>query len=248
MPMHVVGYETSASEAALTALTPIPDGVVAIQGNDIFVPVKMGNVCGVAAMINSATATLRAQLISPSLRAIVPYDVSPITNGLVFGAFPRMNRMWATPMPLVELEPLDFQVQNGAAVMNRGFVHFCDGPVKPVSGKVVTVRFTTSITAATASWVNGAITFGTTLPAGNYQVVGGRVWSANGVYWRLFFKGSAWRPGAPMLNTEDNNGWDDFRFGNSGVWDVFNNVTPPSVDVMGVTDTAQAGYLDLIKM
>ena len=246
--MHVVGYETSASEAALTAITPIPDGTVQIQTNDILVPDKINNICWAAAMINSATATLRAQLTSPSLKAIFPVDISPIVNGLVFGSIPRGLRLGAGPLPLKPAEPLDVLIQNGAAVMNRAFLHFCDGPVAPVKGLILPIRFTTSITLATASWVNGAITFSTALPAGNYQVVGLRMWSANGVYARLFFKGSTWRPGAPMLNTEDNNEWPDFRFGNYGVWDQFNNVTPPSVDLMGITDTAQVGYLDLIKV
>lgn len=248
MPMHVVGYETSGSEAALTNLTPIPDGVVAIQGNDVFVPKGMNNICYVVGMINSAAATLRAQLISPSLRALVPLDISPIANGLVNPGPAAAVRAGFAPYPLVELEPLDFAVQNGAIVMNRGFVTFCDGPVKPVSGKSFTVRYTTSITEVTASWVNGSITFANTLPAGNYQVVGNRYWGANTVYCRLFFKGSAWRPGNPAATAEATNEWQDFRWGNYGVWDQFNNVTPPSVDAMGVTDTAQVGYLDLVKV
>ena len=247
MPMHLCGYETSASEAALTAITPIPDGVVAIQTNDILVPKGMGNIVCAAAMINSAAATLRAQLISPSLRAIVPVDISPIANGLVFGSICPLVNYLDTPLPLVENEPLDALIQNGAAVMNRVFIWFADGAVKPVQGKMYTVRFTASASLVTATWANSVITFGTTLPAGNYQVVGMRVWSANGCAARLFFKGSGWRPGVPMANTEANNEWPMFRMGNAGVWDQFNNVTPPSLDVMGVTDSAQTGFMDLIK-
>jgi hypothetical protein len=246
--MHVVGYETSGSEAALTAITPIPDGIVQIQSNDILVPDKVNNVGFVMVMINSAAATLRAQLTSPSLKAVVPLDISPINNGLVWGSLPRVMNMADAPLPMVVAEPMDLMIQNGGAVMNRGFVTFMDGPWKPITGKSYSLRFTTSITLVTASWVNGALTFGTALPAGNYQVVGMRMWSANGVYARLFFKGSFFRPGAPMLNAEDNNEWPFFRSGNSGVWDQFNNVTPPSLDIMGITDSAQVGYLDVIKV
>lgn len=248
MPMHVVGYETSGSEAALTAITPIPDGVVQIQTNDILVPNGVNNICWAAAMINSAAATLRVQITSPSLKALFPVDVSPIANGLVWGSIPRGLRLGMGPLPLVVAEPLDVLVQNGAAVMNRAFIHFCDGPVKPVGGKILPIRFTAAASTSTATWVNSAITFSTSLPAGNYQVVGMRMWSANGVYARLFFKGSFFRPGCPMVNSEDNNEWPDFRFGNYGVWDQFNNITPPSVDVMGITDTAQVGFLDLVKV
>ena len=245
--LHTIGYELSQSNAALTAITPIPDGTMAISGNDFRVPTGLSNICAATAMINSAAATLRAQIQTPSLRAVLNFDISPIVNGLVFGTMPRINRMWQTPLPLVPLEPLDVFTQNGAAVMNRAFLWLCDGPVKPVTGKIYTVRFTTAITTATATWANGVVTFAQTLPAGHYQVVGMRAWSANGVVARLFFVGGAWRPGVPMLNLEDNNSWEDFRFGNSGVWGEFDNTTPPSLDVMGITDTSQTGYLDLIK-
>jgi len=247
MCIHLVGYETSASQAALTAITPIPDGTIAISGSDIRVPKGLSNICAAAALINSATATLRAQVQSPQLRSILNFDISPINNGLVFGSLPRISRMWNTPLALSELEPLDVFMQNGAAVMNRAFLWLCDGAPKPVTGKIYTVRCTGAASLATASWVNTALTFQQTLPTGHYQVVGMRVWGANAVAARLFFVGGAWRPGVPCGNTEDNNEWSDFRFGNTGVWGEFDNTTPPSLDVMGVTDTAQVVLLDLIK-
>jgi hypothetical protein len=248
MPMHLIGYETSASQASPIAITPIPDQVVQIQGTTVLVPQGVPNICYAAAMINSAVATLRVQLSSPSLLAVVPFDVSPIANGLVFGTLPRVVRMGMAPLPLVPAEPLSALVQNGAAVMNRAFVWLCDGPVKPVTAKAYSVRFTASATLVTASWVNSAITFATSLPAGNYQVVGMRLWSANSCAARLFFKGSFFRPGVPTANAEDNNEWPDFRMGTYGVWDQFNNITPPSVDIMGITDSAEQGFLDLIKV
>jgi hypothetical protein len=248
MTMHLVGYELSASNAALTALTPIPDGTVAISGNDIRVPSGLTQVCWAAAMINSAAATLRAQLQSPLLRSILNFDISPINNGLVFGSLPRINHLWRSPLQLAALEPLDFMTQNGGAVMNRGFVSLCDGPINPVSGKIYTIRATAAATLVTASWVNGALTFGQTLPSGHYQCVGFRSWSANQCAARLFFVGGSWRPGVPALNTEDNNEWFFFRHGNSGVWGEFDNTTPPSVDFMGITDTAEVCFLDLIKV
>lgn len=248
MSMHVVAYESTASNAALTDLTPVTDGLVQISGNFIYVPKGLNNICYAAAMINSAAATLRAQMVTPSLRSLVPFDVSPIVNGLVFGSLPRALRMGYAPVPLVEQEPLEFLTQNGASVVNRGWAHFCDGPVKQVTGKAFTVRFTASASLVTATWVNSSLTFASTLPAGNYQVVGARVWSANSCYARFFFKGSIWRPGMPTANSEDNNEWPDWRFGTYGIWDVFNNVTPPSIDIHGITDTAEQGYLDLIKV
>jgi hypothetical protein len=246
--LHLVGYETSASEAALTAITPIPDPTVRVTGSDILVPNQLNNMVAAAASINSATATLRAQVQSPSLRSTLNFDISPLANGLVFGSLPPINRFWDTPLQLVGGEPLDVFVQNGAAVMNRAFIWLSDGPVNGVTGKIYTVRVTAAATMATATWVNGTLTFGQTLPYGVYNCVGARFWSANGCAARIFFVGYPWRPGVLMGNAEANNEWQDFRFGNSGVWGNFNSTTPPTVDFMGITDTAQVGFLDLIKV
>lgn len=248
MPMNVVGYESTVSNAALASITPIPDPTVQVNGFDILVPGALTMVCYTAAMINSAVATLRAQLRSPSLLALVPIDISPIANGLVWPTLLVGYQVADTPYQLVATEPLDALIQNGAAVVNRVFVHFCDAALKPVVGKIYSVRFTSSSSLLTASWVNSPIIFSTILPAGNYQVVGLRLWSANGVYARYVFKGSIWRPGAPMQTSEAGQDWPYFRWGNAGIFDVFNNITPPSLDVMGVTDTAQTGMMDFIKI
>lgn len=246
--LHTIAYELSGSEAALTAVTPVPDPTLRVSGNDFFVPPDLPNIVCAAGMINSATATLRMQIQSPSLRATLNIDLSPINNGLVFGSLPRLVRAWNSPFGLKGGEPLDVFVQNGAAVMNRALLWLSDGAVKPVNGNIFTVRATASATLVTASWVNSALTFQQTLPAGDYQCVGARMWSANGVASRLFFVGGAYRPGFPMLNAEDNNEWSDFRMGNIGVLGQFNNVVPPTVDFLGVTDTAEVVFLDLIKV
>jgi hypothetical protein len=243
----MIGYELSSSLAALTAITPIPDPTLRVTGSDFLVPAGMNNIIMASAMINSAVATLRAQIQSPSLRATLNIDISPIANGLVYGTFPVCLRNWYNPFPLVVNEPLDVFVQNGAAVMNRAFLTLADGPVKPVQGKIYTVRATASASLVTASWVNGTLTFQQTLPAGHYQCVGFRSWSANQVAARIFFFGSPWRPGVLAVNAEANN--EDFyvRYGNIGVFGEFDNTVPPTIDFMGITDSAETVFLDLIK-
>lgn len=245
--LHMVGYETSASNAALTAITPIPDGTVRVTGNDILVPTQLPNLVMAATMINSASATLRSEIQSPSLRAMLNLDVQPIANGLVFGSLPPSLRFWQTPLPLVGNEPLDAFIQNGANVMNRTFVQLSDGPVKPVQGKIYTVRATGAASLVTATWVNTALTFTQTLPTGHYQLVGLRAVGANLCAARVFFVASPWRPGCLAVNLTANNEWPDFRVGNIGVWGEFDNTVPPSIDCMGITDTTQEFFLDLIK-
>lgn len=246
--LHMLAYETSASQAALTAITPVPDGTIAISGNDIRVPLQVNLVVSAACLINSASATLRGQLQSPSLRATLNFDINPIVNGLVFGSLARCMKMWQTPLQLVPNEPLDFMVQNGAAVMNRGIVILADAAIQPVKGKIYTVRGTGSASLTTATWVNTAVVFSQTLPAGTYQVVGFRAVGANLVAARIFFVGGVWRPGCYAANVSNDNEWSDFRYGNLGVWGTFDNTIPPSVDCLGVTDTAQEFEFDLIKV
>lgn len=244
----LVGYETSASLAALTAITPIPDPTVAVIGNDIRIPTQLPNIMSAATMINSAAATLRSQIVTPSLRALVPFDVSPIMNGLSFSSNFLALPIFFSPVPLVGLEPMDALVQNAAAVMNRTFVWLCDGPAKPTTGKIYSIRATASVTLVTASWVNsGALTFASTLPTGHYQVVGMRTWSANQVASRIFFVGYPWRPGTLAAQAEASSEPIYFRYGNLGVWGEFDNTVPPTIDFMGITDTAETVYLDLIK-
>lgn len=245
---HLVGYEQTVSNAALTAITPIPDPTVAVISNDIRIPVALPNIVGVMGSINSAAATIRVQIVTPSLRAIFPFDVSPFINGVTPPALPMMNHLWQSPIPLIGLEPMDVLVQNAAAVLNRCFIWLADGAIKPTQGKIYSIRATATATLATASWVNsGALVFGSTLPAGHYQCVGLRSWSANQVAARIFFVGYPWRPGVPAGIAENTTEWPVMRFGNLGVFGEFDNTVPPTIDFMGTTDTAETVYLDLIK-
>jgi len=244
----MVAYESTASLAVLTALTPVPDGTVAVIGNDIRVPAALPYAVGAAAVINSSAATLRMQLVSPSLRAIFPVDMSPITNGTFVNGVNNTMNLWFTPLPLVALEPLDVFAQNAAAVLNRALVWFGDGPVKPTIGKIYTIRATASATLVTATWVNsGSLTFASTLPAGHYQLVGLRSWSANQCAARVFFVGYQWRPGVAATQTEGGNDPLYQRYGQLGVFGEFDNTVPPTIDFLGATDTAETMYLDLIK-
>lgn len=243
----MLAYESVASNAALTAIVPVPDATVRVAGNDVYVPNQVNQVISAACLINSATATLRGELQAPSLRALLNFDVNPIVNGLVFGSLARCMRMWQTPLQLVPNEPLDFYTQNGASVMNRGLILLADGPIRPVTGKIYTVRATGAATLVTATWVNTTVTFGQTLPSGHYQVVGFRAIGANLVAARIFFVAGAWRPGCYAANVSNDNEWPDFRYGNLGVWGEFDNTVPPSVDCLGITDTTQEFEFDLIK-
>jgi hypothetical protein len=241
-------FESTVSNAQPAPITPVPDGTVAIISNDLRVPTELPNLFACAAMINTAVAPIRVQITSPSLRSLLPFDVSPFANGLVFGSDFDVLPMWDTPLPLVGLEPLNTYVQNSSSVVNRSLVWLSDGAAKPTTGKVYTVRATGAAATVTATWVNtGGLVFSTTLPTGTYQVVGFRAISANMVASRIFFPGYAWRPGVIGEQSEASITSRYFRYGYIGVFGQFLNTVPPTIEVLGVTDTAQTFYLDLIK-
>ena len=244
----LVGYQSSFTSAALAPITPIPDGTVAVITNDIRIPPELTNIMAVAGQINSALATPRIQITTPSLRSLLPFDVSPIDNGLTWLSEFQIVPAFASPLPLVGLEPMEALATNGAAVLNTALVWLCDGPAKATTGKIYSVRATGTAATAVATWMNSnALVFANSLPTGTYQIVGFRAISANMVASRIFVPGYSWRPGVLGLISENVISPPYFRFGYMGVFATFQNTVPPTVEVLGVTDTAQTFYFDLIK-
>jgi hypothetical protein len=244
----LVAYETTASLAVLSPIVPVPDPTVAVIGNDIRVPTALPNIVGAFASITGGAGTIRAEIVTPSLRALFPFDVSPIGTTAAQASSFTQTPFWYDPVGIVGLEPMDFLIQNGAAVLNRGYVWLADGALKPTTGKMYTIRATATATLVTDTWVNsGALTFANTLPAGHYQLVGIRSISANQGAARVFFVGYPWRPGVIAVTSESSSEYFFYRYGNMGVFGEFDNTVPPTVDFLGTTDVAEILYLDLIK-
>lgn len=248
MSQHMIAYyQAATANAALAPIPAVADGTVRVIANDVYVPKGMANIVMAAGLINSIAATIRVQMQSPSLRASMNYDIQPVGNGLIFGTFPERVYMPDSPLQVAENEPLELWVQNGAAVVNQGIVMFSDGAIAPVKGRIFTVRATGAASLSAGVWVNTAVTFGQGLPAGHYQCVGFHAVGANLVAARIFFSGSAWRPGVLAVNTSAQQSLPGNRLGQPGVLGEFDNTTPPTVDCFGVTDTAQEMFFDLIK-
>jgi hypothetical protein len=248
MSLHTVAYYQAATANAV--LSPIPgvaDGTVRVVLNDIYIPKGLNFMGAAAALINSAVATVRAQVQTPLLRSLLNYDVDPVANGLIFTSSVAWQPMFDTPMQLAENEPMEFWIQNGAAVVNQGLVWLADGPIKPVVGKIFTVRATGAAALSAGVWVNTALTFSQTLPAGHYQCVGLRAIGTNLAAARIFFVGGAWRPGVPAVSTDAGIDFGWTRQGMMGVLGEFDNTTPPTIDCLGTVDAAQIFFLDLIK-
>ena len=249
MKMHLAAYYQSVNSAgALVGLNAVPDVAVFTSGADIRVPPDIANLLG-EAVLSAQTGPAFGQIQSPSLRQLANQDIEPIAAALKFGATDEIQWHGDNPRALEGNEAITAAVQatGGAAAGNYVLVWLGDGPVKPSPGKIFSMRATGAAALSAGVWVNTALTFEDTLPAGSYQIVGVRAEGANLVAARLVFVGGAYRPGVPGEPSSATNYFRTFRNGKYGVYGEFDINQPPSVDCLGATDTSQAFVLDLIK-
>lgn len=250
MPLHTIAFGQAVNPAgAYTQVNAVQDPTINTSGAYAYIPAGVNQLVGAACCISNASAAF-ARFTSPSLRALLDLNIRPVNSGLVPEDPVKMLNMFDTPLPLAVNEGLEFDVKTtpGASVEHYGVAWLADAALKPTTGAILSTHCTAAASLSANKWVNSNLTFDETLPAGNYQVVGLRCESPNGVAARLVFVGGAWRPG--VLCVDDEDALDPWwcRFGGMGVLGQFNNTTPPTIDVLGITDTSQDVWLDLIKV
>jgi len=249
MKMHLAAFYQSVNSAAgYAALNAVPDVAVYTQGGNIRVPPDIANLLAEAAL-SAQTSPFSAQIQSPSLRELANQDIGPIAPALLFSSDTQLQWHGDNPRALQGNEALTASVfaTGGAAAGNYVLAWLADGAVKPSPGKQFTMRLTAAAVLSAGLWVNSPLTFGSSLPAGSYQVVGMRAEGAHLVAARLVFIGGAYRPGVPAEPTASSAYFSNFRDGAYGVLGEFDINQPPTVDCLGATDTTQVIYLDLIK-
>lgn len=247
---HLAAYYQSVDPGAtLTKISAVADQAIRTDGNDVVVPSSLANLVCEAAL-SAATGPSYGQVQSPSLRQLANQDVDPIVNGVVFGNDPATQAHFGSPRMLKGNESLNFAINatGGAAAANYGLVWLADGAMARINGNIFTVRATGAASLSAGSWVNTALTFDSTLPAGTYNVVGMRAQGANLVAARLVLVGQGYRPGVPAVNGTGDREWLYGRMGAIGSFGTFDVNQPPTVDCLGVTDAAQNITLDLIKV
>lgn len=242
-------YESIDPAGALVPIAGVPEQAITVQGDDIRVPKSLPFILGKAALENDASAA-QAQIQSPSLRMLTNLDVEPIVAAAVFGSPPEVLFHPESPIPVTADESLNFAVNSDPAVAaaHYGLVWLGDGPQPPATGQMFTVRAVGAIQQAVGVWTNGNLTFGQTLPAGRYQVVGMRARSADGVACRLVFQEMTARPGVACVNAIGDLDPKSFRYGRGGIFGEFDHTNPPTLDVIGGTGTAQILLLDMIRV
>jgi hypothetical protein len=249
MTRHLAAFYQSLTSPTLATVNAVPDTQIVTLGNAIRVPLDIFNLSMVASLYEATTFT-QAQVETPSLRALAPLDVNPLNISQPLPLNNNFADFYNSPVKLVGNEnlTLSFSGTSTGGQGAYGVVEFTDGPIKPVSGNIFTIKASAAATLSAGTFVNSALTLDVVLPAGSYNVVGLRVESANGVAARLAFIGQTYRPG--VLCKASPQQQDDMRYrqGNCGSYGVFDQTQTPSIDVLGDTDTAQVVYLDLIKV
>ena len=220
--------------------------------------------------VGAHSVHIRAQ--APSMLPF-PYLVTdPVNRGSAFESPPRGLDLSRAPLPLKPTEEFDiFATQNsGGGETQYVAVQFCDGsttplgvPINPpgltdnsyIPGRFFTVHATSSTTLSAGAWTQCQLTFDQALPAGNYALLGARVYSATGLFFRMFpAQAPLWRPGGVAVQAYDQMDPYGQRFnpnyghagGSWGVWLTFFQNVPPAVEVFATSaDTAEEFWLDL---
>lgn len=251
MPIHHLElYSSSVAQGSLLQATALATGAVIPTLNSGFqVPSLnyLGAAFGVSAHLQRIQMQARSMLPNP-----YP-DMVPVNRGTAFESPVRGVFQYHNPKALRPTEELDaFIAQNsvGAETVYVG-ASFCDGPISPMPWQGgFTVHGTASSTLTAGAWsTNVSITLDTNLPAGMYQLVGLRVFSATCLFARVFPRtgGQQARPGTTGVQAYDALDAPHARYGASGVWHTFPQNVLPGVDIFATSaDTAEEFWLDLI--
>lgn len=237
----LIGYYDATAHAALAAVAAIADPHVRVTGNDIYVP-DLNLLMGVLA----AGADLsQCRLQSPSLRRLANQRIAPVASEELpldgkavateyHAEDPRMyfQNYSERARPLDIAEALNAYCINAGATNEWILVWLMDRLEALPAGSMISIEGTINPTGVAGAWINGAITFVQTLPAGRYAVIGMRIEDTAVAAARLVFVGHPWRPGVVGSFGTQYPDIPLFRNGSLGSWGEFEHDAPPTVDTL----------------
>lgn len=245
---HLVAYDSSiANGSVFLQLNAVaPDPFSNPQNNNYVI----GDLQYIVGCGGVAADLQRIQLRSPTLVQVFNSDVAPVrVGGLAANIFPNWQDFSDSPLKLKNSEQLSvFVIQGNAGAQNeRVAVLLADGPLKPVTGPIYTVRFTGTTTLVADAWTTCVLTAEQNLQVGTYTVVGAHVQTATGVFFRLGTQGYPWRPGGLVGSANTSPDPVGQRYGGWGTWFTFKNTQTLALDVLATAgDTAQTVELDVM--
>lgn len=246
-------YESQDAAGAWVAVAALTDQVLRSSGDDLYVPGGLNNIIFAAAGIGSGGVGY-ARISSPSLRGLSKHVIAPVNGNADADAEPEVVPAYQdlrfSPIPLLAQEILGAEINTDttAAAAQWVLVAFAPGPVELATGRIFSVRASGSTTLTADAWTLVPLTFDEDLPAGHYQVVGARFYSAGAVAGRLVLIGSTMRPGCLGCDAFDDLDWPPQRNGGLGIWGEFDDQDLPSAEFLSISaDTAEVVFLDLIR-
>jgi len=225
----LVGFYDATAHAALAEVDAIPDPHVRVAGNDIYVP----SWNKIMAVFATGGAMTECRLQSPSLRRLSNQRIAPVGDAAWPAMFPTpmvFHDYRKNPRTLDIAEALNAFAVNGGATAEWVLVWLMDKVEALPAGEIFTTQGTTAVTGVLANWVNGALTFTETLPAGRYALVGMRSEDTAVVAARCVFPDIATRPGCLGQYDADTPDERLFRQGEWGNWGEFEHDAPPTID------------------
>lgn len=246
--MHTVSVfsKSVAINTTLDTLTPIPDQVVTINNNAI-VPFTDRRL--LAGYVGGVGLT-QALLSSPTLLQNGRPAIYPIDSGAIGGNLPATYRPMQRGLMLPGREQTSLLASHagaGSDTITGVLFH------TPIFRPAPQVDYKTIPATATGALGNGAwslLTFALTagLARGRYTCVGMAVEGTNCLAARLVFPEQKERPGCLCTVDATLYEWDDYRYGNMGVFGDFDNDNLPQIEIFGVgvlSGTVNI-YLDIV--
>lgn len=249
MPFTLVMFSQAKACNGFTFVLPATDGSMTPVGNGISTPAGYNTVLGAYAL--SANA-IRARLVSPSLRKWANQYIQPVDAAANPPASPAFQYYgFDSGLPITVGDELDFEIDNGNNNQRTdGLLWLGAAPVTPVEGKMFCAEFDSTTTLTANTWTLGSLTPVTSLEAGLYQIVGMYAHFNGAVAARLVFPGAlnAIRPGVIASQTGNLQMPPTFRWGELGIWGVFQGAVLPQVEFWGTAaTTSERIWLDLVK-
>lgn len=193
----------------------------------------------------------RMRINTPSLRNVgLPY-IAPVMGALTVASPPNVwdpGRIGPV-IPKSDAISLEGTQGGGAAENAWALVWLAFGRQEIPQGVEYRLRATATVTCVAGTWVNGALTLDSTLPAGVYAVTGLDAQGTNLVGARMVFAGGGWRPGCLARNTLTSVPHQLFTRGDLGMFGQFDSVNTPTMDFASTgACTAQEVYMDLVRL
>lgn len=246
---HLVAYYTNnlAQDASGVALGTVNDTVL-YAANSAYQALDDWRVLAAYAGNDAFTDVY---LNAPSLRRMFLPSLMPVSNTPLPANDPPIIT-FGNAGPMIErTEGFGVNASRGAVVASDAYALLWVGKgIAPISAMpIYTIRCTASVVTSEGNWTNGQLTFGQTLPAGKYALVGAEVYGTNALAARFVFSESQLRPGVLCQGAVGEWNRNTFRAGNFGKFGEFWNTSPPSIDIFGVgATTTQTVFLDLQKI